>query len=123
MVRAYELEQGVAKYPRIIVSEPVRKAVWGYHTGIWKGHLLRCDIDGCWFVNVLTPSASNWMALPPGSGNASAGTFLNKLRPVLASEVARYSDENRLSKWTWLVHWFNHEAAREQGVTTIDLSR
>jgi hypothetical protein len=60
VVEAYKLEREVAKYPRILMCEEVRKKVWGYHEGIWEGHLLNPDVDGCWYVNLLTPSLSSW---------------------------------------------------------------
>jgi hypothetical protein len=120
VVKAYELERDVAKYPRIIVSETVRRAVWRYHTGLWKGQLLRRDIDGCWFVNVLMPSRSNWKQLPQVDSRQSTVRFLKDLRPQLQEQLARETDEGRLSKWRWLAHWYNRDADGA-GIQTIEL--
>ena len=38
IVDAYALESEVAKYPRILVTESVRRAVWKYHNGRWRGN-------------------------------------------------------------------------------------
>jgi hypothetical protein len=121
IIKAYELERNVAKYPRIIVSEPVRRRLWEYHTGLWKGRLLRRDIDGCWFVNLLTPSLSNWRSLPRVEPRQSTRRFLNRLRPRLREHLASETDEGNLSQWRWLAHSFNREADEERGIRPIDL--
>jgi hypothetical protein len=77
---AYKLESGVAFCPRILVSEEVRKAVWGYHEGLWEGRLLKRDHDGWWFVNLLVPSFSSWKLLSDPNSPHDVRSHLEQVR-------------------------------------------
>ncbi len=115
VIEAYELESRVAKYPRILVTEEVRKEAWGYHEGIWKGRLFIQDTDGCWFINVLTPSMSEWRALSTANMDVSSREFLQTVRNWLSRELkAPKSDLGKMSKLQWLGNHFN-KFARERG--------
>jgi len=123
VIEAYELEKNVAKYPRILVSEGVRQATWGYHQGLCQGRLFLQDIDGCYFVNMLAPPLSHWKALSDVKVKSDATTFLGSVGSWLRREleVAR-ADVRRASKLRWLAHHFNAAVIREEGVNRIELT-
>jgi len=115
VIEAYELESQVAKYPRILVTEKVRKAAWDYHKDRWKGRLFIQDTDGCWFINVLTPSMSVWKALPTTNEDVSSREFLQTVRKRLTRQLSEaQADLGRLSKLQWLGNHFN-KLATERG--------
>ena len=124
VIEAYELEQGVAKYPRILVTEAVREAAWGYHTGLCKQRLFKRDADGCWFVNLLAPALSKWEPIAtPAAAEISTRKYLTGVRQWLANRYTtdgQQPDLRKLSKLGWLVHHFNDVAAAE-GVPTIPI--
>ena len=122
IVKAYELERDVAKYPRVLVEAAVKNTVWNYHLGRWRGRLLQQDIDGCWFINVLTPSLSNWQALPGNRSLQNRRRFLRAIRGALKEQLSMQRDERQLSKWMWLAHWFNEEVEDEADIEILDLT-
>jgi hypothetical protein len=120
VIDAYELESNVAKYPRILVSETVRKATWGYHLGVCQGRLYLRDIDGCWFVNVLAPPLSRWKALSDVRVTMDSATFLTSVGAWLRKELQlSQGDLRRSSKLLWLAHHFNTAAAQEERIEPI----
>lgn len=115
VIDAYELESQVAKYPRILVTEPVRKATWAYHEGRWNRKLFIQDTDGCWFINVLTPSMSEWGPLSKANADLSNRRYLHVVGKWLRHELLKSrNDLGRLSKLQWLGNHFNR-IARERG--------
>jgi hypothetical protein len=119
IVDAYRLETEVAKYPRILVTDSVREAVWGNHEGLWKGELLKRDVDGCWFVNVLVPSVSSWAPLSDLAIKRDVRSHLKKVRRSLMQAWDRAeSNAAHKSKVWWLIHRFN-KLAKAEGVPQI----
>lgn len=118
IIEAYAMEREVAKYPRILVSESVRKSVWDYHKDLWQGQLLKQDVDGCWFVNLLVPSASSWAAL--SALELDEENHLIKVRQALVGAwTGPRGNAGHMSKVWRLIHRFN-KIAREQGVAEIE---
>jgi hypothetical protein len=119
IVDAYNWESEVAKYPRILVSGEVRKHVWGYHEGSsWKKGLLKRDVDGFWFVNLLTPSLSRWWLLE-NPGTPPVRSHLENVRAALVKAWARaQGNAAHESKVWWLIHRFNR-VARENELDQI----
>ena len=122
VVKAYELERDVAKYPRVLVDGAVKNAVWQYHLGLWRGRLLRQDVDGCWFINVLTPSLSSWQPFPGDVSLRNRRKFLRAVREAVEEQLSAHHDERQLSKWMWLAHWFNEEVRGEPDIEILDLA-
>jgi hypothetical protein len=114
IIEAYKLESDVAKYPRILVEDRVRRAVWKYHEDRWKGRLLKRDVDGCWFVNLLVPSFSSWSLVADGIADQDSKAYLKNLRGTLSRlwDGAK-DDASHMSKVWWLIHKFNIEAEKE----------
>jgi hypothetical protein len=119
VVEAYELEQEVAKYPRILVTDAVRGKVWGYHTGLCSGELLKQDVDGCWYVNLLVPPLTQWPAVSHNQASPDRRSYLADVRNALKRQLRLTEGKaGPLSKVSWLVHKFN-EAADEMNVQRI----
>jgi hypothetical protein len=113
VVDAHNWESEVAKYPRIRVSGEVRKHVWDYHEGSsWKKELLKRDVDGFWFVNLLTPSLSKWWLLD-NPETPPIRSHLEHVRVALVDAWARaQQNAAHQSKVWWLIHKFNRVAEK-----------
>lgn len=122
VIDAYLLESRVAKYPRILVTEAVRKAAWGYHQGIWKNRLFIQDTDGCWFVNIFTPSMSKWDVLSASRAESNSRRFLQNVRQWLNRELSKIRhDLGKRSKLHWLANHFNRVAAELGSIDPVEL--
>lgn len=122
VIEAYDLETRVAKYPRILVTDAVRDAAWGYHEGTCKGRLFIRDTDGCWFLNVLVPPLSRWKVLSDLAAHRDARRFLRGVRVHLVRHLAAAGHDLRfLSTVRWLTHHFNVEARQHGDVEPIEV--
>jgi hypothetical protein len=120
IIEAYELESEVAKYPRIIVTEAVRQAVWGYHEGRWSGRLLKRDVDGCWFVNLLVPSLSSWAPLSDAASGVNVEAYLRRVRRSLQTRWRQaQGNASHMSKVWWLIHRYNKAVETIEGLEPI----
>ena len=135
MVAAYEVEQGVAKNPRIVVHSDVAAAYlpWEeeFRSRFSQGFanrtvesLLARDVDGCWFINpfVIVPESSSfgYGMLTPRWERA-----FQRMRDQLASrlrfELGRGVDAH-VAKIRWLIFHFNRSMEGFPGrVPRIDL--
>jgi hypothetical protein len=120
IIEAHQLESDVAKYPRILVAESVREAVWGYHEGLWERRLLERDVDGCWFVNLLVPSLSSWPPLSDQLNEQDVSAHLERVRRSLIDAWDRaQGNAGHMSKVWWLIHRFN-KIAKGEGLDRIE---
>jgi hypothetical protein len=111
IIEAHELESKVAHYPRILVTDEVLQAVGDYHTAMYRGQLLKPDVDGCWFVNLLVPPVSKWKALAEGATKQDSHSYLETIRKSLV-DLLRYAQgmdekiserKRKISKIQWLI--------------------
>ena len=121
VITAYKLERDVAKYPRILVDDKVREEIWGYHKGgIWNRQLLKKDHDGCWYLNLLTPSQSSWKPISNVKTNENVKSHLKSVRHSLLRSWKRVqNDPGHKSKVRWMIHQFN-QAAADYKIDRID---
>jgi hypothetical protein len=120
VIEAYELECHVAKYPRILVTDAVCKASHCEDKTFWSGRLLRRDVDGCSFINVLTPPLSKWQPVSTDTSDDDLQEFLGRVGSWLKSELQRSQvDLRQRSKLRWLAHHFNI-VALEHGVDIVE---
>ena len=126
IIDAYELEQNVALYPRILVTDGVRDAICWEDQAFWGGELLLTDIDGWSFINVLTPPLSRWSVVTGGTARPDKSEFLRGVQTHLESNLEKSCHNARhLTKIRWLVHHFNlaaaeHGLAMNEGVETTE---
>jgi len=112
IIEAYQLESGVAVYPRILVTEEVRQEIWNYHEGLWRGNLLKHDHDGCWFVNLMVPSMSSWALVSDEASPQEAHSHLTDVRAALLDARERAKNNPAyLAKVSWLIHAFDQTAS------------
>jgi hypothetical protein len=115
VIAAYRLEKDVAKYPRIIVSDDAAERFATLNESTFDGHLLRRDVDGCWFLNSLAPPLSRWSALTTQADEIrNAQNYLKNVRRHLVTrlrETRRATTVNldHLTKVRWLASRFNQE--------------
>jgi hypothetical protein len=110
VIDAYILESQVASYPRILVSDDVRKACWDYHLRLCREQLFSLDVDGSWFINALSPPLSKWDALKTDR-DSDTKIFLRKARKVIRDLLrSSQSDVSHRAKVGWLAHHFNVRA-------------
>jgi hypothetical protein len=120
VIEAYLIERDVAKYPRIIVTEGVREEIL-LDPLISDRPLLRQDIDGCWFVNVLTPPVIKWRIVIAEHEEEDAQTYLIRVGEIIREKlVAEKPNIQHLSKLEWMRHHYNSVAAEHQLPAILD---
>jgi len=121
MIEAYMIEREVAKYPRILVKDDVRDAIRFENDAFWGGQLLRKDIDGCSFVNVLAPALSKWGPISERKSDIDMEGFLRQARDRLLDMLRKSNtDLRKLSKIRWLAHQFN-QVAPQHGIDIVSI--
>jgi hypothetical protein len=112
LVEAYDLEQRVAVFPRIVLSKAAREYV-GEQVGCYLGgacaaphnnHLL-VDRDGEWFVNYIDAAHID---RDPDS-LPEYRTYLEKHRDRAKENIRSYRDDRRvLEKYLWIGRYHNY---------------
>jgi len=120
-VNAYQIEQKIAKYPRIVVSNEIAQKI--NIQDQWPKNIIKRDKDGCWFINLF---------IPPVAGSSGKKyediVFLtnkkpfNKIREQIVEGVKRsletdQVDLDALTKHYWLASQFN-ESIRDETTQT-----
>ena len=107
LVKAYEMENQRAIYPRIIVDNGLLKNT--HFTGkikTVKENIVFKDADGEWYVNFIAPLVQK---------NDKALTFLSKLQTAISKMYAEnQGDLRRRQKYYWLINKFN-ELVKQHG--------
>jgi hypothetical protein len=121
IIKAHKIEQDVAKYPRIIVTDEVLEALdWEIQT-FWEG-IVRRDIDGSRFINVFTTPLSASEPIVNNTTRLEEAEFLAKIRTELekklnqerATEPANPESLKKLTNLKWTIHYFNLEAEKHR---------
>lgn len=113
LIRAYELERGVASYPRIVMDSRVLDRLAdlpelhtpGVADQMKSLHtVLARDNDGTWFVDYLQATMHELSSQP-----VAYGKFLRKHRDVVRKAVARFPElSSPAAKVGWLTTYHNH---------------
>lgn len=121
LLRAYSVEQSVARYPRIVLDDSVIAVLrsWTYRGGPSESILiqndranpmpqLRRDHDGCWYVDIFYHLYFYWHDRRPAQ--------LARIREVISSGLNRElaAEEpslDRLAKYRWLANEYNRGVA------------
>ncbi len=112
LIEAYQIEQNVAYYPRIVLASNLAD-VWGRgdkyfdRDGTFMGHdkLWRMDSDGNRFYDFLQP----FITLPSTTINANHfKAELTPVRKLIEERLQEFQSNQRiLCKYTWLSNYFN----------------
>ncbi len=127
IIAAHKIEQHVAKYPRIIVADEVYEALEWENKIFWNGRMVRRDVDGCLFINVLAPPLSAMEPIANQTIGSETAEFLGVIRAQLENKLNRETgsperlkkptDPECLKKLTnlkWMAYHFNLEAGKHR---------
>lgn len=98
---AYELEQSVAIYPRVVVSEAASKLL-NEKSNASKFHsqkMVKQDVDGCWFIDIFTPPFL-------GVAGRDKELFARTARSVIIKNI-EHKKLGIAAKSRWLANQFN----------------
>jgi len=111
MVKAYDLERKVAKYPRIVIDEQVLRELrrnpllrrWDYKTEKeYLDEMLECDDAGVTFLDYLKALASELEYLE------DYAQFLKRHKKLVEDGLKKYAHEKEVvKKYQWLKHYHN----------------
>lgn len=109
LIRAVQLEEKVAKWPRVLIEEDAADVIreqWAGKTRPWPFQLAAVDADGRLFVNYLRASGPH---LVPD-------IRLQNHRDVVTTQLAIDHPEEVAEKWRWIAgyhNWVVHEFVNE----------
>lgn len=97
---AHELEQSVAIYPRVVVSDAASKLLneWS-HTQEFIIPLLKLDVDGCWFVDLFRPPF-------PGAVGFEKVRFAEETKKTISKGIG-HETPSIAAKYRWLANQYN----------------
>lgn len=114
LVQAYNIEHGIAKYPRIIVDDAILQLVQEYPRLFIAAHhdlatereylneYLLVDTDGKTFINYLGPSH-----IDTGDGSDMMNVMVRHYERVIDAAKANAGDECVLEKYRWVASYHN----------------
>ena len=105
LVNAYEAENNIAIYPRVIIDKSVFD---NSHSKMWQffrkreilNELFHYDFDGQWYI-------SPFAAMPPSFQLKNKYSYLEKVKENLFREIQNATYEKHRQKYFWLVNKFN----------------
>lgn len=97
LIKAYELESQIAKYPRVIFSKSAINYINSENIENFKSQRLRQADDGAWFVDIFNDKADeyyeNWKA---------------EFKPIIENALSNNIDNPRVfEKIRWLAEYYN----------------
>ena len=128
-IDAYKLENKVADYPRVVVSNEMYRCFqelngkWPIgEFGVYGGEILRRDFDGCYHLNYLTRMPI-WTWGP--ATFAGPEEWLDEIREFITKNLRNNVNNWHLyRKYVWFANYFNaHVAERDFGFKPIEYQR
>jgi len=106
VVKAYELESVIAKYPRIVIANETLSFVTAQTQNHRLSALLQQADDGIWFIRY--PSALYMQAQHDEDGFTVLATFLSEHKDLILNGAPRSGGLDRVSlKYNWLARFHN----------------
>lgn len=120
LVEAYDLESGVAKYPRIVVSPKALANLPASQNDAPLGNLLHQGDDGVWYVDYALVFARFTEEL---GENDELLAFLDAHRKLISENRSPGSLDSKALKYNWLTTYHNRFLRRLPHKSSIGLGR